>query len=55
MGVWIRPDGKTQPYQTCPRCSRVLSGVDQAARERLTSRIEEVLAAAIEAKREVVN
>ena len=55
MGIWIRPDGMAQPYQTCPRCSGVLSGVDQAARERLTSRIEEVLAAADEAKKEAVH
>lgn len=55
MAIWIRPDGIPQPYQTCPRCSRVLSGVDQTARERLTSRIEEVLAAAIEAKQEAVH
>jgi hypothetical protein len=55
MGMWVRPDGVVQPYQTCPRCSRVLSGANQTAREQLTVRIEEVLAAAIEAKQEAVH
>lgn len=55
MGIWIRPDGEAQPYQTCSRCSRVLSGADQTARERLTARIEEVLTAAVEANQEAVH
>lgn len=54
MGAWIRPDGKVQTYQTCPRCSVVLMGKGKAA-DRLSAKIEEVLAAALEAKQEVVH
>ena len=54
MGIWIRPDGAMQPHQTCPRCSRVLTAKGKAA-DRLSTKIEEVLMAAIEAKQEVVH
>ena len=54
MGIWIRPDGTMQPYQTCPRCSRVLMTKGKAA-DRLSAKIEQVLTAAIEAKQEVVH
>jgi hypothetical protein len=52
MGIWIRPDGTLRPYQTCPSCSRVLTGKGKAA-DRLSAKIEVVLTAALEAKQEV--
>lgn len=55
VGLWIRPDGTVEPYQTCLRCSRVLAGANETARDWLTARIEEVLMAAIEAKQEAVH
>jgi hypothetical protein len=46
--IWIiydyfRPDGAVQPYQTYPRCSRILAGKGKVA-EWLSAKIEEVLA-----------
>lgn len=55
VGLWIRPDGTVEPYQTCVRCSRVLASANETARDWLTARIEDVLTAAVEAKQEVIH
>ncbi len=57
--IWIFyeyfwPVGAVQPYQNCPRCSRILTGKGKAA-DRLSAKIGEVLTVAIESKQEVVH